>query len=91
MSSQLPEAIKISGAISMARLKGGSRARKKGSNLKACRECHSLVEGKVCPMCQSSALSEDWSGYLVIVDPLKSEIAKLLGIKRPGKFALKVR
>jgi DNA-directed RNA polymerase subunit E" len=42
-------------------------------------------------MCQSSSLSEDWSGYLVIVDPLKSEIAKLLGIKRPGKFALKVR
>jgi DNA-directed RNA polymerase subunit E" len=90
MSSQLPEAIKISGAIQMAKGKD-SRARKKGSNLKACRECHSLVEGEVCPACQSSALSEDWSGYLIIVDPLKSEIANLMGIKRPGKFALKVR
>ncbi|AFC98951.1 DNA-directed RNA polymerase, subunit E'' [Methanocella conradii HZ254] len=75
----------------MAKIKGESRARKKGSNLKACRECHSLVEGEVCPSCQSGALSEDWSGYLVIVDPLKSEIAKIMGIKRPGKFALKVR
>jgi DNA-directed RNA polymerase subunit E" len=91
MSSQLPEAIKISGVTQMARLKGDSRARKKGSNLKACRECHSLVEGEVCPVCQSSALSDDWSGYVVIVDPVKSEIAKLMGIKRPGKFALKVR
>jgi DNA-directed RNA polymerase subunit E" len=93
MSSQLPEAIeiRIPGVIHMAKIKGESRARKKGSNLKACRECHSLVEGDVCPSCQSGALSEDWSGYLVIIDPRKSEIAKIMGIARPGKFALKVR
>lgn len=75
----------------MARQKSDSRARKPGSNLKACRECHSLVEGAVCPVCQSSALSEDWTGYVVIIDPVKSEIARLMNIKRPGKFALKVR
>jgi DNA-directed RNA polymerase subunit E" len=75
----------------MTKQKGDSRSRKPGSNLKACRDCHSLVEGEVCPMCQSSVLSDDWSGYVVIVDPIKSEIASLMNIKRPGKFALKVR
>ncbi len=74
----------------MARSKD-PKSRKKGSNLKACRECHSLVEGEVCPACQSSSLSEDWSGYVVIIDPVKSEIAHLMNVKRPGKFALKVR
>ncbi|MCD1294798.1 DNA-directed RNA polymerase subunit E [Methanocella sp. CWC-04] len=75
----------------MAKQKSESRSRKTGSNLKACRDCHSLVEGPVCPTCQSSILSEDWSGYVVIIDPVKSEIAALMNIKRPGKFALKVR
>jgi DNA-directed RNA polymerase subunit E" len=75
----------------MAGSKSDSRSRKVGSNLKACRECHSLVEGEVCPTCQSSSLSDDWSGYIVIVDPVKSDIARIMNIKRPGKFALKVR
>lgn len=75
----------------MVKKKSDSRSRKAGSNLKACRECHSLLEGEVCPVCQSSALSDDWSGYVVIIDPVRSEISKLMNVKRPGKFALKVR
>lgn len=75
----------------MAKTKSDSRSRKAGSNLKACRECHSLLEGTTCPVCQSTALSEDWSGYVVIIDPARSEIAHLMNVKRPGKFALKVR
>jgi DNA-directed RNA polymerase subunit E" len=66
----------------MAKTKSDSRSRKAGSNLKACRECHSLLEGTVCPICQSTAL---------IIDPGRSEIAHLMNVKRPGKFALKVR
>ncbi|MHC1631812.1 MAG: transcription elongation factor subunit Spt4 [Methanotrichaceae archaeon] len=56
-----------------------------------CRECHRIVEGLNCPICGSSSLSKDWSGYVVIVDPKGSVIAKKLGIDLPGRYALKVR
>ncbi len=56
-----------------------------------CRECHRVVEGEVCTVCGSSNISTDWTGYLVVIDPEHSEIAKRLNIKLPGKYALKVR
>ncbi|MCX9012713.1 MAG: DNA-directed RNA polymerase, subunit E'' [Candidatus Methanoperedens sp.] len=60
-----------------------------------CKECHRLIEDKVkelvCRNCNSTALTSDWSGYVVIIDPQKSLIAKRLGVKMPGKYALKVR
>ncbi len=56
-----------------------------------CKECHRLVKGQVCEACNSSVLTSDWSGYVVILDPEKSAIAKRLGVKLPGKYALKVR
>ncbi|NPV61903.1 MAG: DNA-directed RNA polymerase, subunit E'' [Methanotrichaceae archaeon] len=57
----------------------------------ACRECHRIVEGLVCPICGSSSLSKDWNGYVLVVDPKGSEIAKRLEITLPGRYALKVR
>jgi DNA-directed RNA polymerase subunit E" len=57
----------------------------------ACRECHRIVEGLVCPICGSAALSKDWSGYVVVIDPKGSIIAQRLGITLPGRYALKVR
>jgi DNA-directed RNA polymerase subunit E" len=36
-------------------------------------------------------MSRDWSGYVVILDAQESQIAKKLGIKKEGKYALKVR
>ncbi|MCX8206394.1 MAG: transcription elongation factor subunit Spt4 [Methanothrix sp.] len=57
----------------------------------ACRECHRIVEGLVCPICGSSSLSKDWAGYVVVIDPKGSEVAAKLGITLPGRYALKVR
>ncbi|OPY50440.1 MAG: Transcription elongation factor Spt4 [Methanosaeta sp. PtaU1.Bin060] len=57
----------------------------------ACRECHRIIEGQVCPICGGASLSKDWGGYVVIIDPKESIIAQKLGIKLPGKYALKVR
>jgi DNA-directed RNA polymerase subunit E" len=57
----------------------------------ACRECSRIVEGQVCPICNSPSLSKDWSGYVVIIDPKESIIAQKLEITLPGKYALKVR
>jgi DNA-directed RNA polymerase subunit E" len=56
-----------------------------------CRECHRVVEGEACTICGSTNLSTDWTGYLVIIDPENSEIAKRMNIKIPGRYALKVR
>ena len=57
----------------------------------ACRECHRIVQGLICPICGSSALSKDWSGYVVVLDPKGSTVANKLGITLPGRYALKVR
>ncbi|MDK2915575.1 MAG: DNA-directed polymerase subunit [Euryarchaeota archaeon] len=59
--------------------------------LKVCRECHKVVEGESCVVCGTSNLSEDWAGYVVIIDPERSEIAKKMNITMAGRYALKVR
>jgi len=56
----------------------------------ACRKCKHVTIGKVCPVCKSSDLSPDWSGSVLIVDPVNSIVAQSLGIKEKGKYALKV-
>ncbi|MDN7012644.1 DNA-directed RNA polymerase, subunit E'' [Methanoculleus sp. FWC-SCC3] len=59
--------------------------------LKVCRECHRVVEGESCVICGTANLSEDWAGYVVIIDPERSEIAKKMNITMAGRYALKVR
>ena len=56
----------------------------------ACRKCKAITVGKVCPICKSSDLTPDWSGIIVIFDPLKSQVASTLDITLPHKYALKV-
>jgi len=63
---------------------------KKGA-AKVCRDCHRLVEGEACSMCGTTNLTADWAGYLVIVDPARSDVAKRMNITVPGRYALKVR
>ncbi|BBL69381.1 DNA-directed RNA polymerase subunit E'' [Methanoculleus chikugoensis] len=59
--------------------------------VKVCRECHRVVEGESCVICATSNLSEDWAGYVVIIDPERSEIAKKMNVTMAGRYALKVR
>ena len=59
-----------------------------------CRDCHTVIEdadAETCPNCTSSSLTEDWSGYVIIVHPEESEIAREMEVTTPGKYALKVR
>ncbi len=57
----------------------------------ACRRCRFInIDSEVCRNCGGSDLTKEWFGYVVIIDPEKSEIAKRLGIKNPGRYALKV-
>jgi DNA-directed RNA polymerase subunit E" len=57
--------------------------------LQACRKCKRLTKEKVCPYCNSTDLTSSWKGSLVVLD-LESEIAKTLGIKEKGRYALYV-
>jgi len=59
--------------------------------VRVCRECHRVVEGEACVICGTANLSEDWAGYVVIIDPEHSDIAKKMKITLPGRYALKVR
>jgi DNA-directed RNA polymerase subunit E" len=59
----------------------------------ACRECHYVndPDAQTCEHCGSSALTEDWAGYVVITDPEESQIAEEMNVSKPGSYALKVR
>lgn len=60
-------------------------------NPKACKKCSILSEGEDrCPAC-GGELSNEWQGYVHIIDPERSEIAHHIGIKAPGRYALRVR
>jgi len=58
---------------------------------KACKNCRYISNGPVCPNCKSTNLSDDWSGLVVIVDPNSSEVAKRMGVKAAGRYAIRVR
>jgi DNA-directed RNA polymerase subunit E" len=58
---------------------------------KACRECRTISTGSICPRCNAATLSDDFSGLVIIVDPEESEMAKAMGIKEKGRYALRVR
>ncbi|MEM1623792.1 MAG: transcription elongation factor subunit Spt4 [Sulfolobales archaeon] len=59
---------------------------------KACTRCRLLVphEAPTCPSCGSTTFTDTWSGVVIIVDPEKSKLAKMLGIEKPGRYALKL-
>ena len=63
----------------------------------ACAECNVILpdpekknEIPQCNRCPSAQVTTDWQGYVIIMDPERSEIAKRLNVDRPGKYALKV-
>ncbi len=56
----------------------------------ACKECKKLTKLDVCEVCKSKTTA-NWIGFVAISDPETSQIAKQMGIKIKGKYALKVR
>jgi len=58
---------------------------------KVCKKCKIFVQGGECPLCQGKNFSENWKGRIVVVDAEKSDIAKKIGIKSKGEYAIKVR
>jgi len=60
---------------------------------KACRKCKALVDYEVerCPICSSTTFSDDWEGMVIIVDIDRSKSAEILKVKKPWRYAIKVR
>lgn len=58
---------------------------------KACKNCHRLVEGDVCPVCKESSFSDEWRGYVIVLDPENSQIAERMNVDTPGHYTLRVR
>lgn len=57
----------------------------------ACKDCHLILNEKNCPRCPEAEISREWQGYVEILDPTNSNIAKEMGIQTPGRYALRVR
>lgn len=58
--------------------------------MKACTGCLFLSEEDRCPICEGDT-TRDWQGFVIILDFSRSEIAKKMGFRHNGKYALKVR
>ncbi len=59
-------------------------------SLKACRNCRFITDQAKCPRC-GGEVSRECQGYLVVIDPDKSEIARKMGIHASGRYALRVK
>lgn len=59
---------------------------------KACKSCRLIVETEaVCPLCSGTEFTERYNSTAQIFDPAKSEIAARLGVKAPGRYAIKIK
>lgn len=59
--------------------------------MKACKNCHYIVHTeKTCPKCNGE-LAERFSGLIYVLDPERSEIAKIAGIATIGGYAIYVK
>ena len=58
----------------------------------ACRKCKFILseDDKKCPVCGSSDLSDEWSGIVIIMDP-SAKLAEVIGAKKAGQYAIRVR
>ncbi len=60
--------------------------------MRACKNCRFIIHtnDKTCPKC-GGELSEKFSGMVIVLDPEKSEVAKVVGVNATGSYAIKVK
>lgn len=59
---------------------------------RACVKCKRITQNEVCPVCHGNVkTSDNWSGFLIVLDPDSSKIAEELNITLPGEYALRVK
>lgn len=58
---------------------------------KVCKTCRLFVDSPQCPICNGKQFSTNWQGRINVLDSEKSAIAKRIGIKVKGEYAIKVK
>ncbi|NCO11362.1 hypothetical protein CO038_01590 [Candidatus Pacearchaeota archaeon CG_4_9_14_0_2_um_filter_39_13] len=58
---------------------------------KACKSCRAVFTGSKCPKCGSTEFIDSFKGKVIILNTESSEIAKSLGLKEKGEFAVRLR
>ncbi len=60
--------------------------------MRACKNCRYIIytNDKACPKC-GGELSEKFSGMVIVLDPERSEIAKVVEVNAVGSYAIKVK
>jgi DNA-directed RNA polymerase subunit E" len=58
---------------------------------KICKKCKLFVEGQECPICKGNQFVTNWKGRIAVIDTERSEIAKKIGIKAKGEYAIKAK
>lgn len=61
------------------------------SKKKVCKRCKLFYEGNECPGCKDNQTATTWKGRIAVMDTEKSAIAKKIGIKIKGEYAIKIR
>jgi DNA-directed RNA polymerase subunit E" len=56
-----------------------------------CKKCKLFHDEESCPGCGSSQRATTWKGRINILNSDKSDIAKKIGTKVNGEYAIKVR
>ena len=56
---------------------------------RVCKECGHLTLENKCEICGSTKLGDRFKGKIVVFDVKHSVLAEKLGIKQPGRYALK--
>ncbi len=57
---------------------------------KVCKTCKIVVTENVCPLCRKTAFTTNFQGQINIIDANKSMLAKKIGIKSKGDYAIKI-
>jgi DNA-directed RNA polymerase subunit E" len=56
---------------------------------KACKNCRAIYSGSKCPKCGSEESTDGFKGKVVVLNSEESEIAKKVGVKENGEYAIK--
>ncbi|MBW9141832.1 MAG: DNA-directed RNA polymerase, subunit E'' [Candidatus Aramenus sp.] len=59
---------------------------------KACKNCKALVpeDQAVCPVCGGSSFTDEWEGMVIVIDE-NSEVAQLMGVEKPWRYAINLK
>ena len=57
---------------------------------KACKNCHLITSEGACPACKGQDFADKWRGFVIIINPEISDVAKKMGVSLPGRYALKL-